>query len=166
MKWLKNFERLLEIQRNVVWPGNSALLLAYFTNNLMMFYHSFRCYGNGAKTILPRLFKDRTNKTTLWKTHCQSKKVKNQYAILTLKKLEQKVFMNTCQEGLGEKRILNPNLFQIFQYIYWFKVKYLFLQTNFDGGSPSITGFWETCWDVCHTIWWHAVNYKKEKSSL
>ena len=21
MKWLKNFERLLEIQRNVVWPG-------------------------------------------------------------------------------------------------------------------------------------------------
>ena len=28
MKWLKNFERLLEIQRNVVWPGrgNSSLL--------------------------------------------------------------------------------------------------------------------------------------------
>ena len=26
MKWLKNFERLLEIQRNVVWPGNQSLL--------------------------------------------------------------------------------------------------------------------------------------------
>ena len=25
MKWLKNFERLLEIQRNVVWPGNQSL---------------------------------------------------------------------------------------------------------------------------------------------
>ena len=24
MKWLKNFERLLEIQRNVVWPGNTV----------------------------------------------------------------------------------------------------------------------------------------------
>ena len=24
MKWLKNFERLLEIQRNVVWPGRDV----------------------------------------------------------------------------------------------------------------------------------------------
>ena len=40
MKWLKNFERLLEIQRNVVWPGrkifrNSSNSCSYSVSKLL-----------------------------------------------------------------------------------------------------------------------------------
>ena len=40
MKWLKNFERLLEIQRNVVWPGNfisehSSMIISFLYLGVM-----------------------------------------------------------------------------------------------------------------------------------
>ena len=33
MKWLKNFERLLEIQRNVVWPGITLCFIVLKQNS-------------------------------------------------------------------------------------------------------------------------------------
>ena len=40
MKWLKNFERLLEIQRNVVWPGRLQAISSLYVH---MFYLSTSC---------------------------------------------------------------------------------------------------------------------------
>ena len=46
MKWLKNFERLLEIQRNVVWPGRFYyyVVLCFITEICILCIHSCFVY--------------------------------------------------------------------------------------------------------------------------
>ena len=72
MKWLKNFERLLEIQRNVVWPGNQSLpkIISSYKNDFLL-----RSHGAGAQTILPRVSQNCSDEATLREAYCQPEEV-------------------------------------------------------------------------------------------
>ena len=62
MKWLKNFERLLEIQRNVVWPGKVLGLLLDLTGHSAML---------GVMEMEPKQFYPEFLKTALMKQPCE-----------------------------------------------------------------------------------------------